>query len=96
VGLGCCEAQGIPEKPKLKLKKACEVGLAEGSELDSGSEMDSGSVQVSRLDQSLGSDLPDSNPVSGSDLGSGPVFVAGSSSPPFGYVSGFLSPPLPD
>ena len=69
--------KGFRVKPKLKLKKAWEVRPAEGSELDSGS------VQVSRLDHSLGSgwgfrsDLSDSNPVSSSDLGSGPVLFLG-------------------
>jgi hypothetical protein len=82
-------------KPKLKPKKTCEVGPAE-LELDSGSELDFGLDKMFGSDHDFGSDLPDSNPFSGSDLGSGPVSVAVSGSPPSGYVSEFFSPPLPD
>jgi hypothetical protein len=76
-------------KPKLKLKKTCEVGPAE-------LELDFGLDKMFGSDHDFGSDLFDSNPFSGSNLGFGPASVAVFGSPPSGYVSGFIYPPLPD
>ena len=99
--------KGFWVKYKLKLKKACDVGPAEGSELESGSDHVAGSghclglglvlgSDISDSDQDFGSDFFNSNLVSGFDPDSGPLFVPESSSPPFGYVSGCISPPLLD
>jgi hypothetical protein len=58
--------------------------------------LDFGLDKMFGSDHDFGSDLSDSNPFPGSNLGSGPASVAVSGSPPSRYVSGFIYPPLPD